>query len=95
MEDALPHGRREGPVHMCQHARPQLAPGSRKFRHHRVNAVCRGPGHQPDDELGGMFRLALNLHGMKLEKAARADKPYLAFRDNSLLLRRWCDVLVN
>ena len=63
MQDVPPQHRREGPVRVRQHARPQLAPAARDLRDHRINAVRRGPGHQADEELGSAFRLALNLHG--------------------------------
>jgi hypothetical protein len=40
---------------VCQHARAQEASAPRDSRHHCINAVRRSPGHQPNDELGGMF----------------------------------------
>ena len=83
MQDALPHGRRKRLVYVCQHPRAQLAPVPPNLRHHRINAVRRGPGHQANDELGGVFGLALNLHGPRLEKPATANKSYLALAGHS------------
>jgi hypothetical protein len=55
MQNSLPHDRREGLMHMCQHARAQEASAPSDFRHHCINAVRRGPGHQTDNELVVVF----------------------------------------
>ena len=55
MQDALPHHRRERLMHVRQDTGAQSASAPRNLRHHRINAVRRSPGHQPDDELGGVF----------------------------------------
>jgi hypothetical protein len=62
---------------MCQHARAQEASAPRDFRHHRINAVRRSSGHQPNNELRGMFWLALNWHGLRLDKPVESNKSYL------------------
>ena len=62
MQDAPPHNRREGMMHVCQHARAQLPSAPRNFCHHRINPIRRGPGHQADDELRCVFGLVVNWH---------------------------------
>src|ERR1035441_9611156 len=93
MQNASPHGRREGLMRMCQHACAQLAPAPRDFRHHRINTVRRGAGHQADNELRGVFGLALNSHSPNLAKTAKANKPCIVRTRYRLLLGRGCAVL--
>jgi len=52
LQDAPPQDWWEALVRVRQHPRPQPASRPRDPRHHRVNAIRRRPGHQPDQEPG-------------------------------------------
>ena len=54
-----------------QTARGELQVAEHNKGGHRVNAIRRGPGHQADKDLGGLFGLALDRHSASLTNRSK------------------------